>query len=484
MKLIKDTIHGYIKVPEDYCRYLIDTEVFQRLRRIEQTSIRSIFPCAHHDRFVHSLGTYHLGSKAINEVFRNSIDVIKEIEKENKFDKNWKEIIKSTFEIACLLHDCGQAPFSHTFEFHYDRANVFPALLINHSDDEDLKDDIIDFPSKPHEKVSAYLVLTFFKERISKINEKIDVNFIARMIIGCKYKNNFSPINQLKNCLIELLNGDIIDVDKLDYTARDRWASGYNASTVDTDRLLSSLQICKRNDNYVLCIRKNAVSEIDGLVDSANFQSFWIFNHHKVVYEQHLLEEALNLLTKSLNPGNPDSVFKQMFNVNVITKKQNINGHFVYQLTDDDIIYLLKQYHDKNPYFQEWVSREYKLKPLWKSYTEYCKIFTDKMSIKEDSPERLRERVKKAVKGVLEKSGFKKDSFYIGTVKGNLKQVSKNELLIKIDDNTTNGIIDYFSLGINKRADNVKPYFYVYVKKECFVLKNSIIEKIKTELSS
>ena len=72
MKLIKDTVHGYISIPEEYCSELIDTEIFQRLRRIEQTSIRSIFLCARHDRFIHSIGTYHLGKKAIETIITNS----------------------------------------------------------------------------------------------------------------------------------------------------------------------------------------------------------------------------------------------------------------------------------------------------------------------------------------------------------------------------------------------------------------------------
>ena len=57
-KIIQDTIHGYITIPSDYCNKIIDTALFQRLRRIEQTSIRSVYPCAHHERFVQSLGTY------------------------------------------------------------------------------------------------------------------------------------------------------------------------------------------------------------------------------------------------------------------------------------------------------------------------------------------------------------------------------------------------------------------------------------------
>ena len=54
MKRVLDSVHGYIYIEEDYIRHVVDTEYFQRLRRIEQTSTRSIFPSARHDRFIHS----------------------------------------------------------------------------------------------------------------------------------------------------------------------------------------------------------------------------------------------------------------------------------------------------------------------------------------------------------------------------------------------------------------------------------------------
>ena len=62
-KIFKDCVHGYIRVPTDMVRFFIDTEIFQRLRYIEQTGMRTLYPSARHDRFIHSLGTYYLGSK-------------------------------------------------------------------------------------------------------------------------------------------------------------------------------------------------------------------------------------------------------------------------------------------------------------------------------------------------------------------------------------------------------------------------------------
>ena len=58
-KIFRDPIYGYISVSEDYCKKFIDTPIFQRLRRIEQTSMRVLFPSARHDRFVHSIGVYY-----------------------------------------------------------------------------------------------------------------------------------------------------------------------------------------------------------------------------------------------------------------------------------------------------------------------------------------------------------------------------------------------------------------------------------------
>ena len=79
MKKVLDSVHGYILIPDRYFKYIIDTEYFQRLRRIEQTSTRSIFPSARHDRFIHSLGVYHIGNMIATQL-RESL-------KECKLDK-------------------------------------------------------------------------------------------------------------------------------------------------------------------------------------------------------------------------------------------------------------------------------------------------------------------------------------------------------------------------------------------------------------
>lgn len=93
-KLIKDPVHGYIKLPNDYVKRVIDTSGFQRLRNIRQTSYDSLYPGSSHNRFIHSLGVYYLGNKAFNAL-RKNVESLITLEK-----CSW-ETLESTFELAC-----------------------------------------------------------------------------------------------------------------------------------------------------------------------------------------------------------------------------------------------------------------------------------------------------------------------------------------------------------------------------------------------
>ena len=232
-KLFRDPVHGYISIPVDYCGAFIDNKIFQRLRRIEQTSMRVLYPSAHHDRFSHSLGVFHLGQTAINYLLQSSPSL-----------KRNKVAVKS-FEMACLLHDCAHSPFSHTFEKYYtlNRDAEIRARLIASIPDVKFGEDFTTISPAPHELVSAIVAVEFFKNNIERLGG--DINLIARMITGCPFSD---PTRGIENCLISLLNGSAIDVDKLDYIIRDTWASGVNNVRIDDKRLLSSLQIKQDKD--------------------------------------------------------------------------------------------------------------------------------------------------------------------------------------------------------------------------------------------
>ena len=67
-KKFRDPIYGYIEIEESVVHNIVDTATFQRLRNIRQTSYGPLYPSALHNRFVHSLGVYHLGCLAFDAV--------------------------------------------------------------------------------------------------------------------------------------------------------------------------------------------------------------------------------------------------------------------------------------------------------------------------------------------------------------------------------------------------------------------------------
>ena len=280
-KIFMDSIHGYISVPKCFVRHLIDTEAFQRLRNIDQTGMRTLYPNARHDRFSHSLGVFHLGCKAVDALLANfRRDDYWHIRSDKTKDIFWAKN-KVLFLIACLLHDIGHTPFSHSMEKivlqNSGRQLSITDLckrLIKEEDWDENEDGIASLKSAAHEQIGAMYILDHMTKNIERVFDDLiekhypsvrsehllyaehyrediwidktdlrrDICFIARMIIGFKYKGH-TPEKQIRNCFIELLNGSIFDVDKLDYVVRDTKESGISNTTVDVERLLDSLSI-------------------------------------------------------------------------------------------------------------------------------------------------------------------------------------------------------------------------------------------------
>lgn len=281
-KAFMDPIHGYIYIPRCFVENLIDTEYFQRLRNIEQTGMRVLYPDSKHDRFGHSLGVFHLGSKAVDALLENfSHDKYWYIRSDHTNILFWAKN-KVLFLIACLLHDIGHVPFSHALEKEIYRNSgnkEFEDRLIKLINEKEAQqggvhDTITQIDAAEHERLGAMLVLEKLSENIRNIfltleemsypvlttdsilyaehyhyNPTIDTSefdsdlcFIARMIMGLKY-TEFTPEKQIKNCFIELLNGSNFDVDKLDYIVRDTKMSGISNIAIDIDRLLNSVSI-------------------------------------------------------------------------------------------------------------------------------------------------------------------------------------------------------------------------------------------------
>ena len=365
-KRIKDPIYGYIQIPVKYMTDIVDTAAFQRLRRILQTSYSPLYSSAVHNRFVHSMGVYYLGELAVKQL-------INEINKKASlsFDLSATGEI---FKLACLLHDVGHAPFSHTGEkFYLGDGHDFSELhnkLAKVIASPDFEADIPGDKSQaaaPHEIVSAIVGLSEYENFFTGTEDK---EFFARCITGYQYSNIKSEVNNLKNCFISMLNSKVIDVDKLDYLIRDAYITGFDTVNIDYERLLTAITVAKDGGRYKIAYEKNAVSVIENVIYAHDAERKWIQTHPVVLYETYILQHAMSHLKVKID-GNGKNLFS--LESLSIAGQQFDNGICISLLCDDDIIFLMKNMFNTE-LSQEYFERRQRRHPVWKSEAEY-KVF-------------------------------------------------------------------------------------------------------------
>ncbi len=366
-KRIKDPIYGYIEIPLNYMNEIVDTASFQRLRRIIQTSYSPLYSSAVHNRFVHSMGVYHLG-ELVAEQLGNEIED-KGIATEIQFDlKHYGEL----FKLACLLHDVGHAPFSHTGEgFYLDGVRGYDNLHSKLADvigSEVFSQNIprdTSLAAAPHEIMSAIIGIIQYQKFINSVEDK---EFFARCITGYQYQDG-SVDCCIKNCYISMLNSKVIDVDKLDYLIRDAYVTGFDTVNIDFERLLSSLTVSmnKTKNRYEIAYYKNAVSVIENVVYAHDAERKWIQTHPVVLYETYIMQHIMAYLSEKL-----DTEEHRLFSMESLSEEGHIvrDGVNISLLCDDDIIFLIKNVY-KNPLGKELFERRERKHPVWKSEAEY-----------------------------------------------------------------------------------------------------------------
>lgn len=366
-KSFKDPIYGYISIEKEIVKGIVDTAAFQRLRNVIQTSYAPLYSSAVHNRFVHSLGVYHLGnivSRTIETMFQN--------------EEGWDlSRCLFVFKLACLLHDVGHAPFSHTGEEYYldnGSRDELHEEIIRLTGDENLRAEIAskDYKAAPHELMSVIIALDTFPKYFTADWER---SFFARCIIGYSYVKNVDLWHSFLNCLISFLNSSVIDVDKLDYLIRDAYITGFDTINIDYIRLLRSVRIQQQTDlqtdftAHHVVYTKNAISVIENVVYAHDAERKWIQNHPVVQYEGYLLKNIMAGVNRTY--GNPNIFSKEMLTFQGDDLK---NGFHISLLCDADMIFLMKNMQVTSD-IMEYFFRTERKHPLWKSESEYKAFF-------------------------------------------------------------------------------------------------------------
>ncbi len=224
---ISDPIHHYIYL-SDLEKDIVDTPVFQRLRRIRQLAGAHLtYPSANHTRFEHSLGVKHLADFATDILYEKEYICKDDIER---------------VRLAALLHDVGHGPFSHIFEevinqIHHEdfTYNIIKRTLIN---------DILNKYGYSSEEIAA----------------------LARGRSNNKFLN-------------EVISG-ILSVDVMDYLPRDSYFTGTEHGRVDSERIIRSYEVFEDEDR--LALNKSALYSLESLMIS-RYQMFKAVYFHRSV---------------------------------------------------------------------------------------------------------------------------------------------------------------------------------------------------------
>jgi HD superfamily phosphohydrolase len=227
---ITDPVHRYIGFT-DVERDLIDTSIFQRLRRIRQLAgAHLVYPSAQHSRFEHSLGTMHVagyaGESLLTKGFINNEDSLQEL------------------RLAALLHDVGHGPFSHLFE----------EVLENEC-------------NLTHEDLGKKVI------RESEIGD-ILIRYGYTPSNICRLSFGESKSIFLNEILVGGLSADIMD-----YLPRDGLFTGAEYGKIDYHRLITSFEVVATGH---LAIDRSALYSFESMLIS-RYEMFKAVYFHKTV---------------------------------------------------------------------------------------------------------------------------------------------------------------------------------------------------------
>jgi HD superfamily phosphohydrolase len=251
-KTFKDSVHGDIFVSY-VANQIIKNPIFQRLRSIKQLGTAFyVFQNANHTRFEHSIGTYYITGKLLNNLRRNSkieeIDnSLREVYSYYDYDIGYKNLenekiyltnfLIELVKIAGLCHDLGHGPFSHVFDEKVKK-------IVN----EDSKYTI-------HEKRSCYLIEYIIKNdnELNKIFNDKHIEFIKDLILP-----NDSQIGFIYQIVNNKLNN--MDVDKFDYIYRDSYVLNVQMS-FNFKSLVENAKVINNN----ICYPETSITDIHSL---------------------------------------------------------------------------------------------------------------------------------------------------------------------------------------------------------------------------
>jgi HD superfamily phosphohydrolase len=265
--IINDPIHKVMSFGSDendrsVMKAIIDTEEFQRLRRISQLGLASYaFPGATHSRFCHSLGAAYLASCVLDHLIETQSedeDVTKQIRK-----------YRTAVILSSLLHDIGHGPFSHSFE----------KVLKGFDEIKEL--------APLHEDWTAALI----KNSNSSIYKALQDEGFDTSLIASPFEDE--PAIKFPRHLKQIISSQL-DVDRMDYLLRDSHFAGVALGAFDVHYLINCITLINHDSNgkcSTLGLTKKGVKAYESYAISRQMMNRSLYFHHRVKTFEFMIEE-------------------------------------------------------------------------------------------------------------------------------------------------------------------------------------------------
>ncbi len=237
IKVLRDPIHGYVHIKLQVIWDCLNSKEFQRLRRIRQLGgAYQVYHTAEHSRFSHSLGTYEI--------------VRKMVEENDSISSQINELDKVVVMLAGLLHDIGHGPYSHSFE------------LISSFSHEEMTVRILNENSQIHQVLE---------------NTLPNLSHMVASVIDGTHENTI---------LSSLISGQL-DADRMDYLLRDAYFTGTKYGEFDIQRILRTIRI---KDNK-LVVKQSGMHSVEDYI-MARYHMYLQVYYHPTARSYELLLKA------------------------------------------------------------------------------------------------------------------------------------------------------------------------------------------------
>ncbi|MBW1617009.1 MAG: HD domain-containing protein [Deltaproteobacteria bacterium] len=422
--VFRDPIYGFIKLNNSELE-IIDTPLFQRLRRISQLALtKYVYPCAEHSRFAHSLGVLHTATNFFINIYKKS--------DKSLFPTASEDIARhlKILRFAALLHDIGHLPFSHAAE------KVF------------FKHDIT------HEELSQFII-----EKYSPITD-----IITKSGVKPKDVSNIlgeSPPTELLKILKKIISGQL-DADRADYLLRDSYSCGVKYGEYDYHRYVNSFLLKKNEkDMLQLCIEEKNIYVIESFLMARYHYNLQVpFHRTRAGYDI--------ILKKYIETSKEEKEFIEYDENNIAKLHED-----VFELFDDYKIFeKIKIDSQKNNIWAKMLMRQGHITPI------FDHIDTDRISANKDNE--LYNRYKYMLKGLKDKKLKENEDFFRYEKKVEISKLLE-QVHNKDDDTDKKKLYNLGVIGNENEPEDILKYSNILnqLKKPIMILRIYILNQHK-----